>query len=78
VQGAHIKSGGREVILLVDPATDKPVQMDFTKDGKPDFSIRYLSYETDLPFGPSLFEPPQGSRSPNRSDRNRKAFHEEA
>lgn len=55
-----IKSGGREVILLVDPATDKPVQMDFTKDGKPDFSIRYLSYETDLPFDPSLFEPPPG------------------
>jgi hypothetical protein len=51
-----IKSGGREAILLVDPATDKPVQVDFTKDQKPDFSIRYLSYETDLPFDPSLFE----------------------
>ena len=34
--------------------------MDFTKGGKPDFSIRYLSYETDLPFDPSLFEPPPG------------------
>lgn len=55
-----IKSGEREVILLVDPATDKPVQMDFTKDGKPDFSIRYPSYETDLPFDPSLFELPAG------------------
>ena len=55
-----IKSGEREVILLIDPATDKPVQMDFIKDGKPDFSIRYLSYETDLPFDPSLFEPPPG------------------
>ena len=32
--------------------------MDVTKDGKPDFSICYLFYETDLPFDPSLFEPP--------------------
>lgn len=55
-----IKSGGREVTLLLDPDSGKPVQMDFTKDGKPDFSIRYLSYETDLPFDPSLFELPQG------------------
>jgi hypothetical protein len=55
-----IKAVEREVILLVDPVTDKPVQMDFTKDGKPDFSIRYLSYETDLPFDSSLFEPPPG------------------
>jgi hypothetical protein len=55
-----IKSGAREVTLLLDPDTSKPVEMDVTKDGKPDFSIRYLSYETDLPFDPSLFEPPQG------------------
>jgi hypothetical protein len=53
-----IKSGGREVVLLVDPETDKPVQLDVTKDDKPAFSIRYLSYETNLPFDPSLFEPP--------------------
>jgi hypothetical protein len=55
-----IKSGGREVTLLLDPDTGKPVEIEVTKDGKPDFSIRYLSYETDLPFNPSLFEPPQG------------------
>src|SRR6266446_3793257 len=55
-----IKSGAREVTLLLDPDTSKPVEMDVRKDGKPDFSIRYLSYETDLPFDPSLFEPPQG------------------
>jgi len=55
-----IKSGGREATLLLDPDTGKPVEMEVTKDGKPDFSIRYLSYETDLPFDPSLFEPPQG------------------
>jgi hypothetical protein len=55
-----IKSGGREVTLLLDPDTGKPVEIDVTNDGKPDFSIRYLSYEIDLPFDPSLFEPPQG------------------
>jgi hypothetical protein len=55
-----IKSGGREATLLLDPDTGKPVEIEVTKDGKPDFSIRYLSYETDLPFDPSLFEPPQG------------------
>jgi hypothetical protein len=55
-----IKSGAREATLLLDPDTGKPVEIEVTKDGKPDFSIRYLSYETDLPFDPSLFEPPQG------------------
>jgi len=55
-----IKSGEREVTLLLDPDTGKPAEMDMTKDGKPNFSIRYLSYETDLPFDPSLFELPQG------------------
>jgi hypothetical protein len=55
-----IKSDGREAVLLVAPDTDKPVQLDVTRDGKPDFTIRYLSYETDLPFDPSLFEPPPG------------------
>jgi hypothetical protein len=55
-----IKSGGREAVLLVQPDNEKPVQLDVTKDGKPDFTIRYLSYETDLAFDPSLFEPPPG------------------
>ena len=55
-----IKSGAREATLLLDPETGKPVELEVTKDGKPDFSIRYLSYETDLPFDPSLFEPPPG------------------
>ena len=55
-----IKSGAREVTLLLDPETEKPVQIESTKDGKPDFAYRYESYETDLPFDPSLFEPPSG------------------
>jgi hypothetical protein len=52
------KSGKREVTLLVEPKTEKPVQLDVTKDGKTDFIVHYLSYETDLPFDPSLFQPP--------------------
>jgi hypothetical protein len=55
-----IKSGGREAVLLVQPDTEKPVQLDVTKDGKPDFTIHFLSYETGLPFDPSLFQPPPG------------------
>lgn len=55
-----LKSGGREVTLLLDPETQKPVQIESTMDGKPNFAYRYLSYETALPFEPSLFEPPAG------------------
>ena len=55
-----IKSGTREVTLFLDPATEKPVQIDVTKDGKPDLSFRYFSYETDLKFDPALFDLPEG------------------
>ena len=55
-----VKTNTREVTLLLDPETQKPVQIESTKDGKPDFAYRYISYETDLPFDPSLFEPPPG------------------
>jgi hypothetical protein len=55
-----LKKGGREVVLLFGPVTHKPYQVDLLQDGKPEYSIRYLSYETDLPFQKSLFEPPAG------------------
>jgi hypothetical protein len=55
-----LESGGREVILLLDPNTGKPGQIDVLEDGKLDFSVRYLSYEANLPFQRSLFEPPKG------------------
>jgi hypothetical protein len=55
-----IKSGAREATLFLDPETSKPLQLDVTRDGKADFSISYLSYQTDLPFDPALFELPEG------------------
>lgn len=46
------------VTLTFDPATDKPVEVDATNDGKGELAIRYLAYETDLPFQKALFAPP--------------------
>lgn len=59
-QALTVKTQTREVTLLFDPETGKPVQIESTKDGKPDFVVRYVSYETGLSFDPSLFEPPEG------------------
>ena len=55
-----LKRGAREVILLLDPSTGKPHQIDVIENGKLGYSIRYLSYETNLPFRKSLFQPPKG------------------
>lgn len=54
-----LKRGTYELILLSDAQTGKPFQIDIIKDGRLDSSIRYLSYETNLPFRKSLFEPPK-------------------
>ncbi|MDQ6940788.1 MAG: hypothetical protein M3119_11600 [Verrucomicrobiota bacterium] len=48
-----------EVILYLDEKTEKPYQIDLLKDGRLIESIRYLSYEAELPFDASLFEPPK-------------------
>jgi hypothetical protein len=61
-----IKSGGSEVTLFLDAETNKPVQIEAATDGKP-ISYRYLSYETDLPFQPALFEPPSGLKITEQS-----------
>ncbi len=55
-----LKIGSREVALLLESKTGKPYQIDVVKDGKLDFSVRYLFYETNLPFQKSLFELPKG------------------
>jgi hypothetical protein len=52
-----IKSGSREVTLFLASNGDKPYQIDIMKDGKLDFSVRYISYDTNLAFQRSLFEP---------------------
>ncbi len=61
-KATSLKSGSQEVTLLLDSSTGKPYQIDIMKDGKLDFSVRYLSHETNLPFQRSLFEPPDGVR----------------
>ena len=46
------------VVLKVRADTHKPFQLDVFRDGQPAFSVRYITYETDLPFDPALFTPP--------------------
>jgi hypothetical protein len=47
------------VALTFDPKADKPMEVEETNDGKREVAIRYLAYETNLPFQKSLFEPPR-------------------
>ena len=54
-----IVSGQNEVILYLEKKTDRPYQIDLIKFGRPAASVRYLSYESDVPFDASLFEPPK-------------------
>jgi hypothetical protein len=49
-----------EVRLMLDRKTGLPVQMDLLGRGRVETTVRYLSYTTDLPFDPSLFQPPKG------------------
>ena len=56
---SEYKEANYRVVLNVRADTRKPFQLDVFKDGKPDFSIRYISYEADLPFDPALFRPPE-------------------
>jgi hypothetical protein len=56
------KGGDREAALYFDPETDKPLQIDVTRNGKPDVSIKYLEY-TELPFDPKMFELPEGIKA---------------
>ena len=46
------------VVLFVRADTHQPFHLDVFRDGKAFFSIRYLSYQPDLPFDPALFTPP--------------------
>lgn len=50
--------GGYRVVLCLKPGTQKPFQLDVIKEGAAEFSIRYLCYETDVPFTSALFKPP--------------------
>lgn len=46
------------LVLCLRPDTRLPFQLDVIKDGKAEFSIRYLSYDTEFPFSSALFKPP--------------------
>jgi hypothetical protein len=48
------------LVLFVRTDTHQPFHLDIFRDDKPFFSIRYLSYQTNLPFDASLFKPPAG------------------
>ena len=58
-QALSIKNGAREFVLLLLKPADKPYQLDALKNGKIEYSVRYESYEVNLPFQKSLFEPPK-------------------
>ena len=43
----------------IDTKKNVPIELKAFKDGKMQFTVEYLSYETDLPFDSSLFDPPK-------------------
>ncbi|MGI9086234.1 MAG: hypothetical protein ACR2HH_00600 [Chthoniobacterales bacterium] len=53
-----IKTGPHEVILYLNPKTGKPLQVGLMKFGRLASTVKYLSYETNLPFKAALFKPP--------------------
>jgi hypothetical protein len=59
---SEFKHESYRIRLFVRADTHKPFHLDVFRDDKPFFSIRYLSYQTDLPFDPVLFKPPAGVR----------------
>ena len=48
------------LVLLVGTENQKPLRIDIFKDDQLYESLKYLSYETGLPFDPILFAPPVG------------------
>jgi hypothetical protein len=50
--------GDYKLVLFTAADTDVPFQLEVYRDEKLNASVRYLSYERDLPFNPGLFKPP--------------------
>jgi hypothetical protein len=59
-EASEFRHANYRVILFTRADTQKPFHLDVFRDDKPYFSIRYLSYETNLPFDAELFKPPTG------------------
>ena len=53
-----VTQGNYRIVLCLKPDTHLPFQLDVFKAGAPQFSIRYLTYDTDVPFTAALFKPP--------------------
>ena len=64
-----IKTDTREATLLLDPETEKPLQLEVTKAGKPEITFHYTTYETGLSFDPALFELPEGVKITEAANR---------
>lgn len=57
---SEIRVSPFRVVLYTRSDTHVPWQLEVHKDGKLDFGVRYLSYETNLRFNPDLFRPSSG------------------
>ena len=55
---SEYKEENYRLVLNSRADSHQPFQLDVFKDGKPDASVRYLSYQMGLPFKPDLFTPP--------------------
>ncbi|MES2507049.1 MAG: hypothetical protein V4599_10110 [Verrucomicrobiota bacterium] len=57
---SEFRHGDYRLVLFVQKQGGEPVHLDIFKEGKSLASVRYLSYQTGLPFDASLFVPPAG------------------
>lgn len=55
---SELSDSGYRLVLFANPDTHLPLHLDIFKEGKPHFSIRYLSYKQAIPFDADLFKPP--------------------
>ena len=69
---SEFKHASYRIVLFVRADSHKPFHLDVFRDEKAFFSIRYLSYQTELPFDPALFKPPAGVTITEAKPRNNK------
>jgi hypothetical protein len=59
-EASEFKSNIYRIVLYTIAGTHIPFQLEVYEDEKLDFTVRYVSYQTNLPFDASLFKPPSG------------------
>lgn len=57
-EASQFKHEAYRIVLYSTSDTHIPFQLEIYKHGKLHFEVRYISYQTDLPFDASLFKPP--------------------